>query len=143
MSKLQPAVKKETMNVFLYTAIGTILSLAAFFGLNKLFPEDIPFDYTVVLAAAGGLTVAVLNFFLMALTVTKIAAEEDEENARKFMKYSYSRRIAMQLVWIIIALAVPVFYWVTGILPLLFPSAGIKIKGIIQQRKYNRQEVEQ
>ena len=35
-------------------------------------PEQIPFDYTVLLAGFIGGMVAVLNFFLMGLTVQKI-----------------------------------------------------------------------
>ncbi len=141
--RLEPAVKKETKNVFLYCAIGTIVMWIAFFVLNKIMPETVPFDYRIFTGGAGGMVIATLNFFLMGLTVTKVASEEDEKTARRILKNSYSKRMAMQLLWIVIALAVSGIFWVAGIIPLLFPSAGIKIKGIIEQRKYNRQEVEQ
>ena len=45
-------------------------------------PEKVPFDYTVILGGLGGGAVAVLNFFLMGLTVQKAAACEDEGSAR-------------------------------------------------------------
>jgi len=141
--EIQPAVKKETLRVLITTAVGTVIMWIAFFVLHMVMPEDVPFNYTVILGGLGGLIVAVLNFFLMGLTVQKVASEEDEKNARAAMKTSYSRRILLQLIWIIIALAAAPVQWVAGILPLLFPSAGIKIKGIIDQRKFNRQEVEQ
>ena len=141
---LQPAVKKETRNVFIYTLIGCVLMIAAFFVLNKWFyPDNVPFDYTVFVGAAGGLLVAVLNFLWMGLTVQKVAAEEDDKRAGQILKLSYSRRLLMQIAWIVIALVAPVIFWAAGILPLLFPSAGIKIKGIIERKKYIRQEVEQ
>lgn len=141
--RLEPAVKKETKNVFLYCAIGTVVMWIAFFVLNKIVPETVPFDYRIFTGGVGGMIIATLNFFLMGLTVTKVASEEDEKTARRILKNSYSKRMAMQLLWIVIALAVNGIFWVAGIIPLLFPSAGIKIKGIIEQRKYNRQEVEQ
>ena len=75
---LQPAVKKETRNVFLYTLIGCVLMIIAFFVVHKWFvPENVPFDYTIFTGAAGGLLVATLNFLLMGITVQKVAAEED------------------------------------------------------------------
>lgn len=140
--EVQPAVKKETKNVFITTAVGTVLMWVVIFVLHKIFPEDVPFDITVFIGGLGGVIIAVLNFFLMGLTVQKVAAEEDEKKARSLMKTSYTRRILLQILWIVIALAVPFVWWVSGIVPLLFPSAGIKIKGLIDQKKFNRQEVE-
>ena len=51
------------------------------------------FDYTVILGGICGSLVAVLNFFLMGLTVQKVAAAEDEAAARMKMKASYSQRM--------------------------------------------------
>lgn len=141
--EVQPAVKKETTKVFFVTLAGVVLMWIVFFVLHRIMPEDVPFDLTVILGGLGGLLVAVLNFFWMGITVQKVAASEDEKQARSFMKLSYTRRILMQIIWIVISLALPTIQWVAGIVPLLFPSAGIKIKGIFDQRKYNRQEVEQ
>lgn len=144
LDRLQPAVKKETKNVFFYTLIGCVIMIAAVFVLHKWFwPELFPFNYTVFIGAAGGLIIAVLNFFLMALTVQAVTAEEDDKNATEIMKKSFRKRKALQLLWCVAAFAVPAIFWPAGILPLLFPSAGIKIKGIIEQKKYIRQEVEQ
>lgn len=141
---LQPAVKKETLNVLIYTAIGDVLMIVAFFVIHKWFvPENVPFDYTIFTGAIGGLLVAVLNFLLMGITVQKVAAEEDEKKAGQIMKTSYSRRMLLQIAWIVIALVAPAVFWAAGIIPLLFPSAGIKIKGIISRKKYIGQEVEQ
>lgn len=139
-----PAIKKETKNVFITTTSGTVLMWIVFFAGHQILGEDVPFDYTVFTGGLGGLLMAVLNFFLMGLTVQKVSATEDEKIAHNLMKMSYTRRMLFQIVWIVIALVVPVFNWVAGILPLIFPSAGIKIKGLIDQKKYNKEkEVEQ
>ncbi len=132
MFKLQPGVKKEVKNIIIYTCIGILLELillilAHFF----LIPDRIPFDYTLFTGAAAGGLVAVLNFVLMALTVQKVAAvTDDEKTARKILQGSYSKRMLMQVVWIVIAIIAPCFNVVAGILPLLFPTMGIKIRAV-------------
>ena len=73
MSKMfadvQPAVRKETKKVAIGTFVCVVLMWAVF-GIGHLaVPEQIPFDYTVLLAGFIGGMVAVLNFFLMGLTV--------------------------------------------------------------------------
>lgn len=142
MSKVQAAVKKETGHVALYTGIGTVIMWIVIFILNKAVTEKVPFDATVFVGGIGGTIVAVLNFFLMGLTVQKVASEEDDSRAKNHLKLSYMRRSLLQIAWIVISLVAGFIYWPAGILPLIFPSAGIKIKGIFDQIKYNRQEVE-
>lgn len=132
-SDIQPAVKKETKNVALYTGSGVVLMWIVFFVLHLFMPEKVLFDYTVFLGGIGGGLIAVLNFFLLGLTVQKVASTEDEENARKFMKTSYSQRMMLQAVWMVVAIAAPCFQFVAGLVPLLFPGAGIKIVGIIKK----------
>lgn len=133
MFKLQPDVKKEVRNITIYTCIGIILELillvlAHFF----LIPDKIPFDYTLFTGAAAGGLVAVLNFVLMALTVQKVAGVvDDEKAARKILQGSYSKRMLMQVVWIVIAIVAPCFNVVAGILPLLFPTLGIKVRAVL------------
>ena len=101
--------------------------------LHLVLPEKVPFDYTVILGGIGGGIIAVLNFFLMGLTVQKVASSEDESAARMRMKSSYSQRMMLQILWVIVAIVAPCFWFVAGILPLLFPSLGIKIMGIMKK----------
>lgn len=134
-SNIQPAVKKETKNVMIYTVIGVVLMWAVFFALHFFIPEKVPFDYTVILGGLGGGAVAVLNFFLMGLTVQKVAASTDEDSARMKMKASYSQRMLIQMLWVVAAIAAPCFHYAAGIIPLLFPGMGIKLMGIINYKK--------
>ena len=133
MSILQPAVKKETQKVVIYTVVGVILRWIVLFWLRPSMPDKIVFDYTTILAGIIGGGVAVLNFFLMGISVQNIAATEDQDLAKKKMKTSYSQRMALQLIWVVIAIAAPCFYFVAGILPLLFPSLGIKLMAVIKK----------
>lgn len=131
--KLQPAVKKETMRVAGITAAGVVVMWIVFAVLHLGILGEVPFDYTVILGGLGGGIVAVLNFFLMALTVQKVAAQSDEELARTQMKASYSQRMMLQILWIVVAIAVPCFQFVAGIAPLLFPSLGIKAMALFKK----------
>ena len=133
MSVLQPAVKKETQKVVVYTVVGVVLMWGVLFLLRPTMPDKIVFDYTTILAGIIGGGVAILNFFLMGISVQNIAAPEDQDLAKKKMKTSYSQRMALQLIWVVIAIAAPCFYFVAGILPLLFPSLGIKFMAVIKK----------
>ena len=127
LGSLAPAVKKETRNVGIYTISGVAILIVAFAILNRVFPDTVPFDGTVILGALLGGAVAILNFFLMAVTVQKVTQTEDENRAQARMRLSYTYRTLMQMVWVIIVLAAPCFYYIAGILPLFFPSLGIKL----------------
>ncbi|MGN0354476.1 MAG: hypothetical protein ACI4EI_05315 [Muricoprocola sp.] len=131
--EIQPAVKKETKRVTVMTGSGLFIMLAGFFVLHMIFPDNIPFDYTVVLAGIVGSLVAVGNFFFMGLAVQKVAATTDEEAARTKMKASYSQRMMAQMLWVVLAIVLPCFQFAAGIIPLLFPSIGIKIMGILKK----------
>ena len=133
--KISPAVRKETRNVAIYTGIGVIACWIVFFAAHSLRPDKVPFDYTVFLGSLMGGAVAVGNFFLMGLTVQKVASTEDQNLAAGYMRASYARRMLMQVLWVILAIAAPCFHFVAGIVPLLFPGAGIKAAGIFSALK--------
>ncbi|MDO4619530.1 MAG: ATP synthase subunit I [Lachnospiraceae bacterium] len=135
--RLQPAVRKETKKVAFGTAAGVVLMWIVFGILHAVMPEKIPFNYTVILGGLFGGLIAVLNFFWMGLTVQKVVSIEDEKDARNRLKASYSQRMMMQGLWCIAAIAFPCFQFVAGLVPLLFPSAAIKLAGI-----FGRQDAE-
>ena len=124
--KVQPAVKKETKNVAIYTVVGVVVMWVGFLILHLIWPEKIPFDYRVILGGA----VAVLNFFLMGMAVQKAVSETDEAGAKRRMQASYSQRNLMQMLWAVLAIVLPCFQFAAGILPLLIPGTAIKLKGI-------------
>lgn len=133
LREVQPAVKQETKKVALSTAAGVVLMWAVYAVLHAAVPDKVPLDYTVFLGGIAGGAVAVLNFLWMGLTVQKVVSASKEDEARMWMKASYSQRMLFQMLWVIAAIAAPCFHFVAGILPLLFPSAGIKILGIFKK----------
>ena len=132
---IQPAVRKETRHVAIGTAICVVLMWVMYAILHAVTPEQVPFDYTVILGGLGGGIIAVLNFFLMGLTVQKVVSLEDEGQARNKMKASYSQRMMLQLLWGIAAIVSPCFQFAAGLLPLLFPNIVIKTMGILGTKK--------
>ena len=129
--KLQKAVKEETIFVALGSLILSVLMVCAFFGLNRVLPEQVPMGLPVILGAAGGCTAAVGNFFLMALTVQKVAGIENYDQAYRSMQVSYRYRTFLQLIWCVLCMVLKFINPVAGILPLLWPSLLIKGKGIV------------
>lgn len=134
-ANIQPAVKKETKNVAVGTGVCVILMWIVFAILHAFMPDKIPFDYTVILGGLGGGIIAVLNFFLMGLTVQKVVSIEDEGKAKNKMAASYSQRMLMQVLWAIASIAAPCFQFVAGLLPLLFPNLVIKAMGIFGKKE--------
>lgn len=132
--RIQPAVRKETKHVIIYTAAGVALMWCAFLILHLVFPEKIPFDYTVILGGLFGGMVAVMNFFLMGMAVQKAAAETEEAAAKRWIQASYSQRNMMQMLWVVLAIVLPCFQFVAGILPLLIPGTAIKLVGAIRAK---------
>ncbi len=130
MSKLAPALKKETVRVAVMTAVGVAVMIIVFLIAHQFVPDKVPFDHRVILGGLAGGFIAVLNFFLMGLTVQKVTNTQDEDTARSIMKASYSRRMLLQMGWVIVAIVAPCFQPVAGILPLLFPSLGIKLLAV-------------
>ncbi|MBQ9062089.1 MAG: hypothetical protein IJI10_08180 [Eubacterium sp.] len=131
MQKVAPAVRKETKRVILITVIGVIIMFAVFAGLHFAMPDKVPFDYRVILGGLGGGCIAVLNFFMMGLTVQKVTSMEDEGLARQQMKSSYTYRMLLQILWMVAAIAAPCFQFVAGLVPLLFPSLGLKLLSVM------------
>ena len=95
--KLSPAVKQETLHIAEGTAVGVVLMLAVFALLHKL-------SLWVVFSGVLGGILAVLNFFLLGLTVQKVAQGEDEERGRKWMQFSYNVLMLLLVVWLIVAI---------------------------------------
>ena len=129
--KLQKAVKDETIFVALGSVILSAVMLIVFFVLHKVFPEQVPMGLPVVIGAVGGCAVAVGNFFLMALTVQKVAGIENYDQAYRSMQVSYRYRTVLQLIWCVLTMVLKFINPVAGMLPLLWPSLLIKGRGII------------
>jgi hypothetical protein len=129
--KLQKAVKDETVFVALGSIILSVIMVIVFFVLHRVFPERVPMDLPVIIGAVGGCAVAIGNFFLMAVTVQKVAGIENYDQAYRSMQVSYRYRTFLQLIWCVLTMVLGFINPVAGMLPLLWPSLLIKGRGIL------------
>jgi uncharacterized BrkB/YihY/UPF0761 family membrane protein len=129
--KLQKAVKDESIFVALGSIILSVIMVIVFFVLHRVFPERVPMDLPVIIGAVGGCAVAIGNFFLMAVTVQKVAGIENYDQAYRSMQVSYRYRTFLQLIWCVLTMVLGFINPVAGMLPLLWPSLLIKGRGIL------------
>ena len=155
--KVQPAVKQETVKIAVGVGILSVLMVAVYLIVGR-------FDYTVLLGALLGTFFAILNFFLMALTVqhatdsmdgVQVAPAEEvpegEEEPKKpelspeasqagrRMQRSYFLRMVMLAGMAVLALKVPAFDPLAALLPLLFPRIVILLRNIFEKKETRAQ----
>lgn len=152
--KVQAPVKQETRKI----AIGVFLLSAL---MLLVFAVIRQFDLTVLWGTLLGGGFAVLNFFLMALTVQHAAdqmngvtlpprEEESAENgeepvqkeelpqqkaARSIVQRSYMLRLALTAVVAVLAVKSPLFHAVPAIIALFFPRVVISAQPLLQKMK--------
>ncbi|MBQ7826234.1 MAG: ATP synthase subunit I [Clostridia bacterium] len=151
--KIEPTVRKETLRIAKGTCVLTVVMLLVFALLKQ-------WNMTVLWGALLGTAVAILNFFLLGLSVQKAAdmmkgvemppePEEDENGeeqpaqplppevnqAKQRMQLSYTGRMIMMGAAGIMGLALPCFHAVATVLPLLFPRLIIHLWNLQQNKQ--------
>ena len=122
--KLQPASRKEIKRI----ALGTLacdgiliagLFLLSQFGMGKF---DLP---RILLGAACGSIIAVLNFAILCYTVQSAVGIENQRKMKAKFQLSYNIRLALQAGWVVACFAIPQIHFVAGAAPILFPNVVI------------------
>lgn len=129
--KLQEATKRETLHILVGAAALAGAENIVYLLLGK-------WSLPVGLGSLFGAAVAVLNFFLLALTVQKAAASGEEKQAKLQMQLSYSLRMLLMLGVLVLGFVLPVFDGVATALPLLFPRLTIffmQVTGLYKPEK--------
>ena len=129
--KISKAVRKETGHIALGVALGSIVMVAVFALLHR-------FDYTVVLGALLGGAVSILNFLFMGLTAQKVVDSGDEAQGKALVHRSYSMRMLLMAVVLIVGFAAPCFHVVAVAIPFLLPRITIlvmQLLGMYQPQK--------
>ena len=113
MKKIDPVVIKETLRILIGSiALGAIMN-AVFLTLRCW---NLPVLFGTLLGTAG----AVLNFFLMAQTVSHSVTLQQDEVKRK-VRFSHSLRTLMLLVLMILGVVLSCFNTIAVLVPFLFP----------------------
>lgn len=121
--KLQAASKKEVKRIAIGICVCDVIMIAGLFLLSQFGIGT--FDYRVFVGALGGSVIALVNFTLMCLTIQSAADTADQKQMKAKFQLSYNARMALQAVWVILAIVVSHINAVAGALPLLFPNAVI------------------
>ena len=122
--KLQPASQREVRRIAVGTLVCDVLMVAGLFLASQF---DIgTFDLgKILLSAAIGSVIAVLNFALMCLTVQSAVGMTDQKKMKAKFQLSYNARMILQAGWTVIAFLIPGIHFIAGAAPVLFPKVTI------------------
>ena len=122
--KLQSASRKEIRRISIGILACDGIMIA---GLWLLSQFDIgKFDLLrILVGAACGSVIAIINFTILCLTV-QIAAEMDNKRKMKAkFQLSYNIRLALQAGWVVACFVIPQIHFIAGAAPILFPNVVI------------------
>ena len=121
---LQPASRKEIKRI----AIGTVccdgIMIAGLFLLSQFGIGSFELS-RILLGAAIGSVVAILNFTVLCITVQGAVGMEDQKKMKQKFQVSYNFRMLFQAGWVVLALLLPGVHVIAGAAPLLFPNVTI------------------
>lgn len=127
MKKIDPTVRRETV----YITVWVIIFSAV---MEAVFLIGGWWNITVLFGNLLGGFCAVLNFFLMGLTVQNALSKEEKE-AKDIVKLSQSLRMFMQLAFVAVGFLIPsVFNVIAVLIPLLFPRVAIMLRPFFNEQ---------
>jgi hypothetical protein len=103
--------------------------------MNGVFALLGRWDLTVLWGTLLGGGFAVLNFFLLGLTVQKMAGDPNEKKGKLVLQLSYSLRMLATLAVVVLGVKLACFSWVATVIPLLFPRLTILAMQILGMYK--------
>ena len=124
MSKTDPVVKKETINIAVGTLICAVVMNLIFFAVSR-FTDKVVYDYTVITGTALGCFAAVLNFYLMGRAVQRSVNTEDAGAAKKRFQLNYTARTFLLVAIAAVGVILPYFHWFSTLVSVLFPRVVI------------------
>ena len=128
--KVDKVVKKETLNIGLGILVCSVITQIIFLICGK-------YSLAVLLGSIYGGVVALLNFFLMGLTVQSATKMEDENMAKRKIQFSYSmRQLGLMLMiglGMYIAVNYGIFHWLPILLAVIYPRLTIYVIGFLRK----------
>ncbi|MBR2925725.1 MAG: hypothetical protein IKC28_11935 [Clostridia bacterium] len=115
--QIDPAVKKETRYILGFSILLSAVMELVFYLCGHM-------DYTVPLGNLLGVCIAVLNFFLMGLTIQN-SIGLDEKAASEKLKLSQKLRMLMVIALAGAGVGLPCFHSLAVVIPLFFPRIAI------------------
>ncbi len=126
MKKIDSTIIKETVYIFAFTLIFSVLMQAVFLIIGK-------WNYTILLGNLLGGVAAVGNFFLMGLSVQS-ALGKDEKDAKSTMKVSQMLRTLLLFIVAVIGHVAPCFNLLAVVIPYIFPRIAIALRPLFEKK---------
>lgn len=126
MKKVDSTIIKETVYIFAFTLIFSVLMQAVFLIIGK-------WNYTVLLSNLLGGIAAVGNFFLMGLSVQS-ALDKEEKDAKSTMKLSQMLRTLLLFIVAVIGHVAPCFNLLAVVIPYIFPRVAIALRPLFEKK---------
>ena len=122
--KLQSASLKEIRRIALGTLVCDGIMIAGLWLLSQfdMGTFDLP---RILLGAACGSIIAIVNFTILCLTVQMAAEMTNQRKMKAKFQLSYNIRLVLQAGWVVACFAVPQIHFVAGAAPVLFPNVVI------------------
>ena len=122
--KLQAASRKEISRIALGTLVCDGIMIAGLFLMSQfdIGTFDLP---RILLGAAGGSCIAVLNFTILCLTVQSAVEIENKRKMKARFQLSYNIRLGLQAAWIVACVVIRPIHFIAGAAPILFPNVVI------------------
>lgn len=122
--KLQAASKREITRIAIGTLICDGILIAVLFLLSQFGIGTFSLP-RILLGAALGTIVAVLNFTILCLTVQSAVEMENKRKMKQRFQLSYNIRLVLQAVWVVLCFVIPQVHFIAGAAPVLFPNVVI------------------
>lgn len=122
--KLQSASRKEIRRIALGTLACDGIMIAGLFLLSQfdMGTFDLP---RILLGAACGSVIAIINFTILCLTVQSAVEIDNKRKMKARFQLSYNIRLVLQAGWVVACFAIPQIHFVAGAAPILFPNVVI------------------
>ena len=131
MSGIDPVVKRETAYIAFWILIFSVIMEAVFVAIGR-------WNLTVLFGNFLGGGAALLNFFLMAVSVQK-SLDMEEKDAQNNMKLSHTMRNIMIIAVVVIGFVVPVFSPWSTIIPQFFTRIAVALRPLMDRKKNKEQ----
>lgn len=119
--KLQAASKKEISRIAVGTLVCDVIMIAGLFLLSQFGIGK--FDILrILLGAACGSVVAILNFTILCLTVQNAVEIDSKKKMRQKFQMSYNVRLIIQAAWVVAAYLIPQVHFVAVRCPFCSPT---------------------
>ena len=122
--RLQSASRKEIRRIALGTLACDGIMIAGLFLLSQfdIGQFDLP---RILLGAACGSIIAIVNFTILCLTVQMAAEMTNQRKMKAKFQLSYNIRLILQAGWVVACFVIPQIHFVAGAAPVLFPNVVI------------------